>query len=66
MRRMITRLTIAQLIPVALRYVKKAFRKKKTSHAQPKAQQDHLDTAARNGSVEKIGVPTEAQQDFTN
>ena len=31
MRRIITRLIIAQLIPLALRYGKKAFRKKKSA-----------------------------------
>lgn len=36
LRRLITQLIIAQLIPVALKMVKKAFRKK-TSAAEPKA-----------------------------
>ena len=31
MKRMITRLIMAQLIPVAIKFVTKAFRKKKTS-----------------------------------
>ena len=35
MRRMITRLIIAKLIPVAIRYITKAFRKTRSAVKQP-------------------------------
>jgi len=36
MRRMITRLLLAKLIPVAISFVTKAFRKKRAAAKQPK------------------------------
>ena len=54
MRRMITRLLIAQLIPLALRYLKKAFRKKKSANLQSKVQRDNLEVSPGHELVETL------------
>lgn len=54
MRRIITRLLIAQLIPLALRYLKKAFRKKKSANLQSKVQRDNLEVSPGHEPVETL------------
>ncbi|MDB2437984.1 hypothetical protein N9W89_04665 [Hellea sp.] len=65
MRRLITRLLIAQLIPLALRYLKKLFRKKKPAQAQPISHRDNLDTSPNDESFETIEIAPSAKRDVT-
>lgn len=66
MRRMITRLLIAQLIPLALRFIKKAFRKKKTAQLQSNGQRDNIETSSDKLSVETVDVTATANQNVSD
>ena len=65
-RRMVTRLVIAKLIPVALKTVKNTFRKRKTARVQTKGQNDNQAKASNNETIETGDVTETPTLDVTN
>ena len=66
MRRMITRLIIAQLIPVGIRVVKKAFNKRKPGRVQSHDTPDNLDMSPDTRPIETSDVSPAIQPEVSD